>query len=181
MKIDSRPVQWVGVALILGWTGLLALGLPRIAAAIPSEVETEAGKPITVGGIIVTPVEGWNAPADVSSILVLRKAGAQFTAFPPQPAAGDASAILGPVMAPLEADTATGWLIGDPQAFTTDAGAEGAYAVALAPQQFVANYIVVSGGQSAQVTATGTDADWTALDDEILQMVESLVIAEGPK
>jgi hypothetical protein len=84
-------------------------------------------------------------------------------------------------MAPLEADTATGWLIGDPQVFTTDAGAEGAYAVALAPQQFVADYIVVSGGQSAQVTATGTDADWTALDDEILQMVESLVIAQGAK
>lgn len=179
MRVDARPAQWIGVAMLVGWTALLAVGLPRVAAAIPNEVATEAGTPITVGGVTVTPVEGWNAPADVSGILILRKGGAQFTAFPPQPAAGDAEAVLATAMAPQVADTTTGWQIGDPKAFTTTAGAEGAYAVALAPQQFIADYVVVDGGQSAQVTANGTDADWTALDEEILQMVESLEITGG--
>jgi hypothetical protein len=179
MHIDTRPVQWIGVALIVGWPALLAVGLPRVAAAIPSEVETQAGTPITVGGITITPVEGWSAPADVSSILVLRKQGTQLAAFPPQPATGDATAVLATATAPLAADTTTGWQIGDPQTFTTESGAEGVYAVALAPQQFIATYVVVSDGMSAQVTATGTDADWTALNEEILEMVTSLEISGG--
>jgi hypothetical protein len=179
MKIDTRPIQWVGVALILGWTGVVALGLPRVAAAIPRETAVEAGQAVTAGGVSVTSGEGWGAPAEAPGILILRKAGAQFTAFPPQPATGDPAAKLETVVDPIRADTTAAWQIGDPQTFTTAAGAPGAYAVALSPQGFIATFVVVSDGQSTQVTVNGTDTDWTTLHDEIVEMAKSLTIVGG--
>jgi hypothetical protein len=179
VRIDNRPVQWVGAALILGWTGLIALGLPQIAVAIPNEAATEAGKAVTVGGVSITPAAGWSLPKDVSAILVLRKSGTQVTALPPVPVAGDAKSILGPLMDTLRQDPSTTWTIGDPQPFTTTAGASGAYAVALAPKQFMTNFVVVQDGQSAQVIATGPDTDWTALHDEIVDMLATVSITGG--
>jgi hypothetical protein len=179
MKIDSRPVQWIGAALVLGWAGFIALGLPRIAAAIPNEAATDAGTPVTVGGVTITPSEGWSLPKDVSQILILRKAGTQLTALPPAPATGDAASVIAPLVDPLRQDPNVAWTVGDPQPFTTASGASGAYVVALAPEQFVTNYVVVQDGQAAQVIVTGTDADWTSLGDEILDMVKTVAIAGG--
>ncbi len=179
MTIDNRPSQWIGALLIAAWVGFLALGMPRIAAAIPNETETVAGRPTSLGGVTLTPEAGWVQPADSKAILILRKDGAQITAFPPQPAAGDAAAVLAPMLDIQRQDTSTAWQITEPQTFTTDSGASGAWAVALAPQQFVANFAVVEGGQSVLVTVGGTDTAWSTLKDEIVKIVSSLAIGEA--
>lgn len=179
MTIDGRPAQWIGAALILGWAAFFAMGLPRIAAAFPSETATEAGKPVTVGGVTMTPAEGWTLPKDVQKILVLRKAGAQVTAIPPVPAAGDVGSILNTVLDPMRQDKQTGWQFSQPQSFTTASGASGAYVVAQAPQQFVTNFIVLQDGRSAQILVSGTDGDWTSLHDEILDVVKTVEITGG--
>jgi hypothetical protein len=70
LRIDTRPVQWIGAELILGWAGFVALGLPLIADAFPNEAATEAGKPVTVGGVTITPSECWSLPKDESAILL---------------------------------------------------------------------------------------------------------------
>jgi uncharacterized iron-regulated membrane protein len=177
VTIDNRPSQWIGALLIAAWMGFLALGMPRIAAAIPNETETVAGQPTSLGGVTLTPEAGWVQPADSKAILVLRKDGAQITAFPPQPASGDATAVLEPMLDVQRNDTATAWQITEPQAFTTASGATGAWAVALAPQQFIANFAVVDNGQSALVSVGGTDTAWSTLKDEIVRIVSSLEIA----
>jgi hypothetical protein len=139
----------------------------------------EAGQAVTVGGVSVTPPEGWGAPADAPGILILRKGGAQFTAFPPQPVSGDPATMLATVVDPLRSDTTAAWQIGEPQTFTTAAGAPGAYAVALSPQGFITTFVVVSDGQSTTATVNGTDTDWTTLHDEIVDMAKSLTIVGG--
>ena len=179
MKIDSRPTQWIGAALILGGAAFFALGLPRIAAAFPTETATEAGRALTVGGIAITPSDGWTAPKDAQKILVLRKAGAQITGIPPVLAAGDAKTILTSVVDPMRQDKETAWQFSEPQAFTTASGASGAYVVAQAPQQFLTNFVVVQDGRSTQVIVSGTDADWTSLHDEILDMIKTVEIPAG--
>ena len=179
MKIDNRPSQWIGALLIVGWMGALALGLPRIAAAIPNETETVAGQPTTLGGVTLTPEPGWVQPADSKAILILRKHGAQITALPPQSAAGDATSLLQPMLDIQRNDTSTSWQMTEPQPFTTAAGPTGAWAVALAPQQFIATFAVIENGQSALVTASGTDTDWSTLKDEIVEIVSSLKLGEA--
>ncbi len=159
--------------------GFLALGVPRIAAAIPNETETVAGQPTSLGGVTLTPEAGWVQPADSKAILILRKDGAQITALPPQPAAGDATSVLQPVLDAQRNDASTAWQITDPQAFTTASGATGAWAVALAPQQFVAAFAVVENGRSALVTVNGTDTAWSTLKDEIVTIVSSLELGEA--
>jgi len=174
MRIKSGPAQWVGVALILGWSVLLAFGLPRWAAAIPAEQAVEAGQAVSVGGVSLTPVEGWGIAPESTEILILRKQGAQLTALPPRAATGDASAEVATAMAAYADDPSTDWKVSDPAEFTTAAGAPGVYSFALAPQQFIANYVVVIDGQTYQVLVNGTDTDWTTLHDEILDTVSTL-------
>lgn len=179
MKIDNRPSQWIGALLIVAWMGFLALGVPRIAAAIPNETETVAGQPASLGGVTLTPEAGWTQPADSKAILILRKDGAQITTLPPQPAAGDAASVLKPVLDVQRNDASTSWQISEPQPFTTASGATGAWALALAPQQFVANFAVVENGKSALVLVSGTDTAWSTLKDEILTMVSTLKLEEA--
>jgi Tfp pilus assembly protein PilW len=179
MKIDNRPTQWIGALLIVAWMGFLALGVPRIAAAIPNETETVAGQPASLGGVTLTPEAGWTQPADSKAILILRKDGAQITTLPAQPAAGDAASVLKPVLDVQRNDASTSWQISEPQPFTTASGATGAWALALAPQQFVANFAVVENGKSALVLVSGTDTAWSTLKDEILTMVSTLKLEEA--
>ena len=72
MKIDNRPVQWIGVALLVGWTALLVAGLPRVAAAIPAESTVAAGTAISLAGVGITPAEGWGIDKQAATP-VLRK------------------------------------------------------------------------------------------------------------
>ena len=46
MRLDNRPSQWIGVALLLGWTLLLAEVLPRVQAR-PALVVASALNPWT--------------------------------------------------------------------------------------------------------------------------------------
>lgn len=174
MRLDTRPSQWLGALFIAAWAALLAFGLPRVAAAIPSETATVAGEAVTVGGVTLTPADGWTLSADSKAILVLRKNGAQITALPPQPAAGDASALLKPIVDIQRADANTNWQIGEEQPFTTAGGGTGAWVVALAPSQFAATFAVIEGDRSSLVTVTGTDTAWTTLKDEILRTLGTL-------
>lgn len=176
MKLDTRPSQWLGALFIAGWTALLGIALPRAAAAIPSETATVAGQAVTVGGVTLTPVDGWTLSADSKAILVLRKDGAQITAIPPQPAAGDAASLIKPIVDIQRADTTTSWQVSETQPFTTEAGGTGAWAVSLAPAQFAATFAVVDGGQSSLITVTGTDTAWTTLKDEILATLETVTL-----
>jgi hypothetical protein len=181
MKIDTRPSQWVGVALIVGWMALLGVVVPRVGAAIPREAEVAAGTAIAAGGIAITPAAGWGLPKDApEGILILRKGGAQITGLPPQPAASeDPTVPLKTATDALAIDPSTSWKIGDPTSFETTSGAKGAYAVALAPTQFITNLVIVKDGQSVQIVVSGTDTDWTTLHDEIVEMAKTIEIKEG--
>ena len=179
MRLDTRPSQWIGVVLLLGWTLLLAEVLPRVAYALPSEVATVTGQPVSVAGVSLTPADGWGRASGVDEILILRKGGAQLTAAPGQPVSGDVTPSVQAFLDGLKDDPDSDWHVSEPQAFTTTDGLEGLYAVGLLPQEFVLQADLVEGGTSYTVTATGSDTAWTSLHDEIIQMLETLQVEQA--
>ena len=173
MRIDTRPIQWVGVAVLIGWTALLAFGLPRVAEALPTGSTVAAGTAVVIGTTGITPSTGWEVDSQ-APLPVLRKDGSQVNVFPAGPATGDAASIIGATLDGLRADTATGWQIGDPQPFTTADGREGLYAVSVTPTQFEIDVVVVKDGTSQAAGAYGSATALTTGQDEILEMLKTM-------
>jgi hypothetical protein len=182
MRVDTRPVQWAGVAVIVAWMAVLGFVLPRVVEAIPREEVVAAGQPVTAGVVTITPATGWARPKDApETILILRKGGAQITGFPPAPATSDDPVVTLKTLTDAQlADPAAAWKVGDPTTFQTAAGADGAYAAALKPKEFITQFVIAVGdGRSMQVSASGTDTDWATLHNEIVEMVKTIEIAGG--
>jgi hypothetical protein len=179
VRLDTRPAQWIGVALLLGWTLFLAEVLPRVAYALPDATATVAGQPLSIGGVSVTPPDGWGQAAGVDTLIVLRKGGAQLIAAPGAAATGDAVSSVQGFIDGLTSDPDADYQIVGPQPFTTVDGLEGSYAVGLLPQEFVLRAYVVDESLAYSLSGDGTDSDWTSLHDEILAMMKSFHIEEA--
>lgn len=175
MTVDTRPRQWVGAALLLGWCAVLAVLLPRWAEASTPSTATEltAGERVSAGGVSLLPPEGWSQSTEVAGLLVLTKQDATLDFFPVGPATGSLDETLAAQADAFKADASTRYDIGDPEAFTTDSGLDGAQLVVLSPGTVNVWYAVSDGPSQATALYSSTDNDWKSLHDEVTEMVKS--------
>ena len=176
MRVDSRVGQWVGVAVIVGWCAVLGLLLPRWADGSAPEAAKElaGGQRVAVGGVSVSPADGWSQSTEVTDSLLLSKQDASISFFPLEPAAGSLEDALTDKKAVFESDKSTTYDIGKPQEFSTDSGLKAVQLVVLAPGSANVLYAFSDGKQTVTALMASTDVSWQSLHDEITTMMKSV-------
>ncbi|BDZ43423.1 hypothetical protein GCM10025865_27220 [Paraoerskovia sediminicola] len=179
MRVDARPRQWVGVALLLGTCAVMALVLPRWAAASAPATGTEltAGDAVSVGGVSIVPDEGWTSES--TDFLSVHKQEGALTIFPVTPVAGSPEDQLAASAEAYKADTSTTYDIGTPEEFTTESGLQGYQLVVLSPGEALVSYVFTDGDVQATGTFSSTDRSWKSLHDEVSDMVMTVEFTDA--
>ena len=178
--LERQGLIWT---LAIGAVALfLAVGLPLIDAAIPTDDAPAAGSVYDVGlGVQITPADNWSTTSRSqagSGVAEFTRAGARVTVEATK-FAGTTLEAYEQFAAALDAQDGV-QLTSDPETFTTRGGLVGIAGAFATPggQGYLAVY--TAHGVAATLLADGATEVFPSVDREIVGMIASLQIGPAP-
>lgn len=182
MKVNTRPGQWIGIAVVLLVTGFFGFVVPRLAPSVVTEnvqvTEVAAGTRVSEGIVSVVPGEGWSQSTEVPGLLLLKRPEAVMLFAAPEPADGrsvtDVVTKNAEVFTSMDADPSR--TIGEAEPFTTSSGLDGA--TLLVQDTATASFLgaVTDGTTMVTVSLNSDPSAWTEVSKDIDAVMSSIEI-----
>jgi hypothetical protein len=175
----SPVAQWAAAIVTVVIAALLAIGLPRLAAAnAPQDTALVGGERITAGGVSIVPAEGW-ARAAGTDLMVISKGDAKLVIPPPQPSDQTPEEAVAAAEQLATADQSITSTIGEVTPFTTSEGLAAASVAVVQPDFVTVLYAFSDGASLSNGTLFLTPVTWSDLQAEIDTMTATVGFEQG--